>query len=164
MTKAISRGIVVFAGLLATQAPADSDPRPVDMAVNRTDPRLIRVKQFFLERDCPAHLYAEDFITAADQHNLDWRLLPSLSFIESGGGKEAYNNNMFGWDNCKRRFRSTREGIYRVAARLANSSLYRHRSLDQILRRYNPRPSYSVAVKSVMNSLGPADLAPAGVF
>lgn len=164
MTRAISRGIVVFAGLLAAQAPADPDPRPADMAVNRTDPRLIRVKQFFLERDCPAHAYAEDFITAADQHNLDWRLLPSLSFIESGGGKEAYNNNMFGWDNCKKRFRNSREGIYRVAARLANSKIYRHKSLDQMLFRYNPRPAYSTAVKSVMNSLGPADLVPEGVF
>lgn len=164
MTKAISRGIVVFAGLLAAQAPADPDPRPADMAVNRTDPRLIRIKQFFLERDCPAHVYAADFILAADAHNLDWRLLPSLSFIESGGGKEAYNNNMFGWDNCKKRFRSSREGIYGVASRLATSSIYRNKSLDQVLIRYNPRPTYSVAVKAVMNSLGPADLAPEGVF
>lgn len=164
MTRAISRGIVVFAGLLAAQSPADPDPRPADMAVNQTDPRLIRVKQFFLERDCPAHAYAEDFISAADQHKLDWRLLPSLSFIESTGGKTAYNNNMFGWDNCRERFRTSREGIYRVASRLANSKLYRNRNLDQKLARYNPRPAYKVAVKSVMNSLGPANLAPEGVF
>lgn len=154
----------MFAGLLASQSAADPDPRPADMAVNKTDPRLIRVKQYFVERDCPAHIYAEDFITAADQNGLDWRLLPSLSFIESGGGKEAYNNNMFGWDNCKKRFRSSREGIYRVASRLANSHIYRNKSLDQMLRRYNPRREYAVAVKSVMNELGPANLVPEGVF
>jgi hypothetical protein len=155
---------VVIAGLLATQSAADPDPRPADMAINNTDPRLIRVKQFFLDRDCPAHIYAEDFISAADQHNLDWRLLPSLSFIESGGGKEAHNNNMFGWDNCKQRFRSSREGIYRVAARLGTSKIYRNKSVDQMLRFYNPRREYSVAVKAVMNGLGPANLVPEGVF
>jgi len=154
----------MIAGLCATQTAADPDPRPADMAVNKTDPRMIRVKQFFVERDCPAHIYAEDFITAADQQDLDWRLLPSISFIESGGGKEALNNNMFGWDNCKERFRSTREGIYLVASRLGTWRLYRRKSVDQVLKIYNPRDEYSLAVKSVMDQLGPANLAPEGVF
>ncbi len=154
----------MVAGLLATQSHADPDPRPADIAVNQTDPRLIRIKQYFLDRNCPAHIYAGDFISAADQNNLDWRLLPSLSFIESGGGKEARNNNMFGWDNCRRRFRSSREGIYNVAARLANSRIYRNKSIDQMLHRYNPRREYALAVKSVMNDLGPANLVPEGIF
>ncbi len=164
MTKALSRGLVVIAGLLAGQTAADPDPRPADMAVSKTDPRLIRVKQFFQERDCPAQVYAADFITAADQHELDWRLLPSLSFIESGGGKVAYNNNMFGWDNCKLKFRSTREGIYRVASKLGKSRMYRKKNVDQVLKLYNPRREYTKAVKAVMSQLGPAELAPAGVF
>ncbi|QOY87546.1 glucosaminidase domain-containing protein [Paludibaculum fermentans] len=164
MTKALSRGLVVIAGLLAGQTAADPDPRPADMAVSKTDPRLIRVKQFFQERDCPAQVYAADFITAADQHDLDWRLLPSLSFIESGGGKVAYNNNMFGWDNCKLKFRSTREGIYRVASKLGKSRMYRKKNVDQVLKLYNPRREYTTAVKAVMSQLGPAELAQAGVF
>lgn len=164
MTKSISRGLVMIAGLLASQTAADPDPRPADMAINKTDPRLIRVKQFFVDRDCPAHVYAEDFISAADQHDLDWRLLPSLSFVESSGGKVAHNNNMFGWDNCKQKFRSSREGIYHVAARLGGSRLYRHKTIDQVLRYYNPRREYAVAVKSVMNQLGPVNLAPQGIF
>ncbi len=154
----------MVAGLFAAQKAADPDIRQVDVAVNQTDPRLIRVKQFFVERDCPAHIYAEDFITAADQNDLDWRLLPSISFIESGGGKEAANNNIFGWDNCKERFRSHREGIYLVASRLGTWRMYRHKSLDQLLKVYNPREEYSLAVKAVMNTLGPASLVPEGVF
>ncbi|WP_321472340.1 hypothetical protein [uncultured Paludibaculum sp.] len=164
MTKALSRGLVVIAGLLAGQTAADPDPRPADIAVSKTDPRLIRVKQFFQDRDCPAQVYAADFITAADQHDLDWRLLPSLSFIESGGGKVAYNNNMFGWDNCKLKFRSTREGIYRVATKLGKSRMYRKKNVDQVLRLYNPRLEYRKAVKAVMSQMGPAELAPEGVF
>ncbi|MBI5282931.1 MAG: glucosaminidase domain-containing protein [Candidatus Solibacter usitatus] len=163
MTKVISRGLVLVAGLLAAQSAADPDPRPAD-AVVKTDPRMLRVKQFFLDRECPAHIYAEDFILAADQHDLDWRLLPSLSFIESGGGKEAYNNNMFGWDNCRQRFRSTREGIYQVASRLGTSRIYRNKNLDQMLFLYNPRREYTTTVKSVMDRLGPANLALEGMF
>lgn len=153
-----------MAGLLAAQSPADPDPRPAGIAVNQTDPRLIRVKQFFVDQDCPAHLYAADFVAAADQYRLDWRLLPSLSFIESTGGKDARNNNIFGWDNCNRWFPSTRHGIYHVAGRLAESRIYRAKSIDQILRSYNPRPQYARAVKRVMDQLGPRDLVPANIF
>jgi len=164
MTKALSRGLVVIAGLLASQTAADPDPRPADSIVTRSDQRLTRIKQFFLQHGSPAHVYAADFLHAADQHDLDWRLLPSLSLVESGGGKVAHNNNMFGWDNCRLRFRTTREGIYRIAAKLGRSRLYRHKSVDQVLRLYNPRREYTIAVKSTMEMLGPAELAPQAAF
>ena len=164
MTKAISRGLVLFAGLLAAQGTADPDPRPAEMTAVPTDPRLLRIKQYFLERDCPAYAYAADFVVAADQHNLDWRLLPSLSMVESSGGKATQNNNMFGWDNCNVRFQSTREGIYKVAARLGRSTLYRNKHVDEMLKTYNPRSEYKDRVKLVMSQLGPADLAPEGIF
>lgn len=164
MTKAISRGLVLVAGLLAAQGTADPDSRLAETAAVPTDPRLIRIKQYFLERDCPAHVYAEDFVVAADQNNLDWRLLPSLSIIESTGGKFTRNNNMFGWDNSDTAFRSTREGIYKVAARLAKSHLYRDKDVDDMLKTYNPRIEYGAKVKLVMAQLGPANLAPEGIF
>jgi hypothetical protein len=163
MTKAISRGLVLVAGLLAVQGTADPGSRLPEVATP-TDPRLLRIKQYFLERDCPAHVYAEDFVTAADQNNLDWRLLPSLSMVESTGGKASRNNNMFGWDNGDTRFRTSREGIYRVASRLNRSHLYRNKNLDGLLRTYNPRPEYRTAVMAVMEQLGPLDLVPEGAF
>lgn len=163
MTKLISRGFVLVAGLAAFSGQTNPVSPPIRTAVS-TDPRLIRIRQYFLERDCPAHQYAEDFLLAADRHNLDWRLLPSLSMIESTGGKEARNNNMFGWDNCNVRFSTHREGIYRVASRLAKSRFYKGKSLDKKLKTYNPRLEYGRKVKLVMAQLGPADLAPAGVY
>jgi hypothetical protein len=151
------------AGLVAVSGQADVNSLPVQPAVS-TDPRLIRIRQYFLERDCPAHQYAEDFVLAADRHELDWRLLPSLSMVESTGGKEARNNNMFGWDNCDVRFVTNRAGIYHVASRLAKSRYYKGRTLDQRLKTYNPRHEYGKKVKLVMAQLGPANLVPAGVF
>ena len=92
------------------------------------------------------------------------RLLPSISMIESTGGKEARNNNMFGWDNGNVRFSTNRDGIHRVASRLAESRYYKGKTLDQTLRTYNPVGEYGKKVKLVMAQLGPANLAPSGVF
>jgi hypothetical protein len=96
---------------------------------------------------------------------LDWRLLPSLSLIESGGGKSVRNNNIFGWGNCKVRFRTTREGIYQVASRLKNSILYKGKgSVDEMLWTYNPRQEYVQQVIAVMNRLGPVVPVSAGAY
>ena len=158
MTKVISRGVVLAAGLLALPGAADPDPRPAEVVSSQTDPRLIRIQQYFGEKDCPAREFAADFIVAADSLDLDWRLLPSISMIESTGGKAQRNNNMFGWDNCNIRFSSTRAGIYAVAEHLANSPLYREKDLDDVLWTYNPRPDYAHRVKAVMRELGPVNL------
>jgi hypothetical protein len=69
---------------------------------------------------------------------------------------------MFGWDNCRVRFRSVKEGIYRVASWLKNSSMYRSKtSVDQILWTYNPRMEYTRKVRALMAQLGPLELVPA---
>ena len=98
---------------------------------------------------------APEFLAAADRHRLDWRLLPSISVIESGGGKNYTQNNIFGWGSATRGFASIRKSIDWVAARLANSKLYKGKDLDGILATYNPRPGYRARVKSVMRMLGP---------
>jgi hypothetical protein len=144
----------VFAGLLAAPVATNvARPAPAQQPQTTTDPRLIRLKQFFAQRGCPINEYAADFIQAADQNNLDWRLLPSISFVESSGGKSFTNNNVFGWKSCKEKFSSVREGIHYVASRLAKSDLYREKSLDEMLKTYNSRIDYGRSVKSVMRTI-----------
>src|SRR5690242_15621001 len=65
----------------------------------REDPRLTTLQKFFGKGNCPAKKYSGVFLEAADTYDLDWRLLPSISFVESTGGKAARNNNFFGWDS-----------------------------------------------------------------
>jgi hypothetical protein len=89
----------------------------------------------------------------ADEYELDWRLLPSLSFIESTGGKASHNNNLFGWDSGRAHFSSPTEAIRRVGSHLAHSSLYRSKSLDGILTTYNHNQAYAQKVKSVMRQI-----------
>lgn len=134
-----------------------SSPAPTGtIGAAAKDPRLIRLERYFSEKNCPVRPLAKDFVEAADRNRLDWRLLPSIAVIESGGGKEYRNNNIFGWKNGSHRFRSVRESIHTVAERLANSQYYRDKELDDVLNTYNPIPGYPERVKYVMEDLGPA--------
>jgi hypothetical protein len=146
------RKVVVFAGLVAAPALTERAATPVPQG----DQRLDRVRRFFDARNCPLSQFAADFLMAADENDLDWRLLPSISMVESSGGKRYMNRNVFGWNSCRERFASVSTGIHVVAARLGNSDLYREKDLDQILRTYNPRPEYARRVKAFMQTLGPA--------
>lgn len=152
MTKAISRGLVVVAGLFAGTQHANPDVSKKELAA-AVDPRTAKIRQFFARFDCPAKEYAEDFVLAADQHRLDWRLLPSLSFQESTGGKFKRNNNMFGWSNGETRFSSMRAGIYVVASRLSRAKHYRGKSVDEKLKLYNADRAYGNRVRATMRAL-----------
>ena len=116
------------------------------------------LKQYLVDNAAPVAQHAEVFLRVADEFDLDWRLLPSLSMIESSGGKFCKNNNIFGWGNGHEVFHSVRAGIRRVADRLANSRLYKDKDLEQILRTYNANADYASRVKRVMRSIGPADV------
>jgi hypothetical protein len=122
-------------------------------ALNRNS-RQLRIERFFEKNGCPLTFLAADFVQEADANALDWRLLPSITFVESSGGKYYANNNIFGWNSCHTRFKSVREGLHVVAATLGKSTLYRYKGTDDILKTYNPHPEYAGRVKSVMQTLG----------
>src|SRR5258708_3847357 len=72
----------------------------------RNDPRFHALRKFFHQGLCPAEHLSAIFLEAADAYALDWRLLPSLSFVETSGGKAAHNNNIFGWNSGRTKFQS----------------------------------------------------------
>ena len=155
MGNSAAKRFAMVAGLLTAPITARMD-RPHTPKQALADHRSLKIKNFFLRKRCPLASEAGEFISAADRNRLDWRLLPGIAFVESGGGKDYRNNNIFGWDNCHRAFSSVRAGIHAVAERLANSPLYRHKTTDQILGTYNPRPEYSERVKAVMRMIASA--------
>lgn len=142
------RRFVLWAGILSAATVSNPAHEP-PISEYRDDPRLARLNEFF-ERFGPQSLsLAPDFLAAADRHNLDWRLLPSICVVESGG-KTADNNNLFGWDSGRREFATPKDGIYFVASRLAHSKLYKNKDLDELLATYNSLAGYPARVKSVM--------------
>jgi len=148
------KNALVVAGLLAAPFTTSVQQYRAQASVDQNDPRLSRLKKFFSDRDCPLKDSVKDFLVAADQNKLDWRLLPSISIIESSGGKDYTNNNVFGWNSCKERFTSVRAGIHYVAAQLGKSSRYKDKDVDRKLQLYNPLPEYSQRVKAVMRAIG----------
>jgi len=147
--------MAVMAGLLSVPVFISVDreiPAPVQQTDPQADTRLLKLQKFF--QNCPLRDSSVDFIEAADRYDLDWRLLPSISLVESGGGKVFRNNNVLGWDSGNRRFGSVRAGIHAVAARIATSALYRDKDLNEVLATYNPDPAYAARVKSVMQTIG----------
>jgi len=147
------RDFLLVAGLLAVPCSMSLNQYQPNPSVDSNDPRLLRLVQFFGDRDCPLKEAAADFLIAADQNHLDWRLLPSISMIESSGGKDFKNNNVFGWNSDRDSFPSVRLGIHFVASQLAKSKLYRGKNVEGKLLVYNPLPGYVARVKAVMHML-----------
>ena len=98
MRKLLSGGLMVLAGAVGPAALSPHQAYRAYVAEYRDDLRAETLRHFFQRFACPAEAYTVDFLEAADAYRLDWRLLPSISFVESAGGKASPNNNMFGWD------------------------------------------------------------------
>lgn len=168
----LSKQLLVAAGLVAMpvtpklEKVAESKPISVQPlqrpAAPDPDPRTVRVKKFLAKLHCPAASLAEDFVHAADDNHLDWRLLPSISVVESGGGKAYRNNNLFGWNQGEEAFPTIRAGLNEVAYMLGHSLTYRNRDSVGKLHAYNPDVTYADRVLQVMNRISPvANLRPA---
>lgn len=151
------KSMVLVAGLIAVPGALSHQQEQKNIKTPVADPRLARLQQFFAVRGCPLWEAAADFVATADRYALDWRLLPSISMIESSGGKDYRNNNVFGWASAEAGFSSVSEGIHYVAAQLAFGDRYKNKTLDGKLRTYNPNPAYPGKVKAVMQTLGPND-------
>jgi hypothetical protein len=154
MRKLLSGGLVFLAGM-ASPVAICTRQNAAPAADYRHDPRLQALHHFFAKLDCPVEEYLEVFLQAADDYDLDWRLLPSLSYVESTGGKSARHHNFLGWDSGRAQFTSPEAAIHEVAYHLANSSLYRAKNLDGLLATYNPNAEYAHKVKSVMRRIAP---------
>lgn len=148
-------GIVVLGGIaLALPAGCFAEEPTPDRCLS--DSRCSAVRNLFLRYKSPLHSVAHDFVTAADRHKLDWRLLPGIAMVETGGGKAGRRYNAFGWNSGRARFPSYSAGIAFVAARFSQSKIYRGRSSTGILRQYNPnRTAYPPKVIRFMKELSP---------
>lgn len=151
MKKAIAAA--VFFSLTSGTLGPRSQPRLHPTAYS-SDPRLSRLKAFLQAHRSPLYAQAHHFLGAADLYGLDWRLLPAIAVLETGAGRTARNNNFFGWASGERLFPSAPYAIHWVAWRLARSPLYRGRTLDAVLRTYNPHPNYARRVAALMRRLG----------
>ena len=67
--------------------------------IRTEDPRVIAMQRFLLAYNSPMYPFAKTFITEADKYGLDWRLVASISGVESAFGNiiPRGTNNAWGW-------------------------------------------------------------------
>jgi hypothetical protein len=167
MRNLLSKGLVMFAGVTGIPALAVAQivTQPAEKAQIRSneDPRILSLRRFFQRNNSPAQHLSDVFIREADNNGLDWRLLPGLALIESGGGKHCQKFNLFGWMNGRASFESFSDGIRQVAWHLSNSRYYKNKSVSRMLLTYNKDPMYRVRVMSAMRLISPSvEIAMAG--
>jgi len=89
------------------------------------DPRVIAMRKFLADYNSPMYPYADVFVYEADKTGLDWRLVASISGVESGFGKviPLNTNNAWGWkggpNGTWSSFATWKEGISTVTNGLA---------------------------------------------
>jgi len=163
MKSFLSQGLVLVAGLAGVAAaPAQTETKPAEKAQIRSDedPRVVSVRSFFRKFQSPAESVSDVFVREADNNGLDWRLLPGLAMIESGGGKRCNRHNLFGWANGAVGFSSFADAIRQVSWYLSNSPFYRHKTIDSLLLTYNRNPLYRLQVKKAMILISPSIVSP----
>ena len=98
--------------------------------------------------NAPLADYAEKFVEVANKYGLDYRLLPAIATVESGGGKSNFRSyNAWGWGN--KGFTSFEEGIEVVGRGLKTGYIDKGRdTVEEIAPVYCP-PNYKNWARSV---------------
>ena len=137
----------------------------VAFETKKVDPRTKILKAYLAKYHSPLEDNAADFIEAADKYDLDWRLLPSITGVEStfgkhvpGGSDPKYTSyNGWGWGVYGTQaiyFKSWREGIFSVSEGLRKN--YVGKGLTdpyQINRVYAASPTWGAHVTYFLNDL-----------
>ena len=109
-----------------------------------------KIELFFRvnRNNAPLSEYAEKFVEVANKYNLDYRLLPAIATVESGGGKSNFRSyNAWGWGN--KGFTSFEEGIEVVGRGLKTGYIDKGRdTVEEIAPVYCP-PNYKNWARSV---------------
>ncbi len=123
------------------------------------DYRVLRLKTFLESYDSPLSVSAADFVAYADFYNLDYRLVPAITGVESTFGKriplDSYN--AYGWANGNYKFESWQDSIATVSSTLKTKYLDRGIStVNKIGRVYAPPSStWAGKVKYFMYQIDP---------
>lgn len=122
------------------------------------DKRAQILKDYLVKYSSPLENSAQDFIDAADQYGLDWKLVVSISGVESTFGKHIPGGyNGWGWgvygDNAIY-FKSWREAIFTISKGLRENYVDRgYTEPFAINRIYAASPHWGKNVTFFMNDI-----------
>jgi len=101
-----------------------------DLASNSQNQKIEQLRAFLEAYRSPLTPYARTFVQVAEKYQIDWKLVPAITGVESTFGRQIpYNSyNAYGWANGKYRFGSWEESIEKVTKTLRQK--YYDRGLD----------------------------------
>jgi hypothetical protein len=131
--------------------------------------RAAKIDKFFTDRgNLPLAGYGITFVALADKYNVDWKLVPTLSYLESTAGEHecppkngVKTYNAFGYRGCNTVFKSYEDAIDTVTRNIAGeiastAKYYKDKTTVQKIEAYNPKeynPNYQGLAKYVMNKI-----------
>lgn len=143
--------IILFIVLILTSARgtyaqniSDSSAILVNKNTAGFDYRIENLRNFLLKYNSPLAEYAKEFVSYADANNLDYRLIPAITGVESTFGKRIPVNsyNAYGWANGDYSFESWEDSIAHVSEVLKTKYIDRGaESIYEIARIYAPPSS-----------------------
>lgn len=123
----------------ASSAAIKSDTESTDF-----DYRVENLRKFLEKYNSPLAEYAEAFVIYADENNLDYRLVPAITGVESTFGKRipVDSYNAYGWANGEYSFTSWEDSISHVSEVLKKKYINRGAdTISEIARIYAPPSS-----------------------
>lgn len=99
---------------------AGSSAIPVSRVSKAQDNRTQQLQAYLTSHNSPLAPYAKVFVAKADEYQLDWRLVPAISGVESTFGKNLPRNsyNAYGWNGGNFTFKNWEDGIDTVSKTL----------------------------------------------
>ena len=130
---------------------------------NSFDYRVQNLKNYLESHKSPLADYAKDFVSYADTYNLDYRMVPAITGVESTFGKRIPSNsyNAYGWANGEYKFSSWEDSIGHVSMTLKTKYIEKGAaSIAKIAKRYAPpSTTWGRNVKFFMKKIDPMPVA-----
>jgi len=133
--------------------------RTKESEYNQTDKeeRYLKLFLYLKAEKSPLAEYSWNFIDSADRWDIDWRLLPAITGIESNFGKRMVDgtHNAYGWAGGYLGFEGWQESIEHVSSQLRLN--YYNRGYDNALKigpiYAPPNPRWGGIVDSLMRRI-----------
>jgi len=137
----------------------------IEIEAKPIDKRALVLKNYLAKHNSPLENSAQDFIDAADKYNIDWKLVVSISGVEStfgkhvpGGHDPLYTSyNGWGWgvygDNTLG-FKSWRDAIFTISKGLRENYVDKGYTEPLVMnKKYASSPTWGVRVVYFMNEI-----------